>query len=56
MSGGRYRRRGQVALVVGNEVVTAPRITAPSYAPDAISVVGPFTEDEARALADTLAG
>lgn len=44
----------QVAIVVGGEVVSAPTISEPAFEPDAISISGDFTEDEAEALAATV--
>ena len=47
---------GQLALVVDGEVVFAPAVQEPSFDRDAISVSGDYDEDQARALATTLAG
>jgi preprotein translocase subunit SecD len=47
---------GQLALLVGGEVVTAPTITEPSFERDQIVVSGEFGRDGAEALADALAG
>jgi SecD-like export protein len=47
---------GQLALVIGDEVVFAPTLQEPSYERDQISVSGSFTEDEARSIADALTG
>jgi hypothetical protein len=47
---------GQVALLVDDEVVMAPTITQPSFERDQISVSGQFSQDDAEALADALAG
>lgn len=45
---------GRLALVVDDEIVTAPTIAAESFARDEISVSGNFTEDEARSVAEQL--
>ncbi len=42
---------GQLAIVLDDEVVSAPSINAPSFARDAISISGSFTESEAKDLA-----
>jgi preprotein translocase subunit SecD len=46
---------GQPALVVDGEVVFAPSVQQRSFDRDAITVSGEFDEDQARALATTLA-
>jgi hypothetical protein len=45
----------QVAIVVGDEVVSAPMLGAPSFGPDEMQISGTFTRDEAEALADRIA-
>jgi hypothetical protein len=45
---------GQIAIVVGDEVVTAPSIQAPTFERDEIQISGAFTKDEAEALADRI--
>lgn len=42
---------GQLAIVLDDEVVSAPSINAPSFARDAISISGSFTEADAKDLA-----
>jgi preprotein translocase subunit SecD len=41
----------QLAIVLDGRVVSAPSINAPSFAADAISISGDFTESEAKELA-----
>lgn len=41
----------QLAIVLDGKVVSAPSINAPSFAADAISISGDFTESEAKDLA-----
>jgi preprotein translocase subunit SecD len=45
---------GRLALLVDDEIVTAPMITEPSYRRDAITVTGNFTQDQARSIANAL--
>jgi hypothetical protein len=47
---------GQLALLVGGEIVTAPTIQQPSFERDQVVVSGDFTRDEAEDLAEALAG
>lgn len=47
---------GQLALVVDDEIVTAPTLQQPSFERDQIVVTGDLTEDDAQSIADALAG
>jgi len=47
---------GQVAIVLGDEVLSAPTIEQSSFDRDGIVIAGAFTEDEAEEIADLLAG
>ena len=46
--------RGQLAIVVDGEVVSAPAVNGPDLADDTFTISGSFTEAEAKALADGL--
>jgi len=46
---------GQLAVVVGDEVVTAPSIQSPSFERDQIQISGAFTKRTAEALAERIA-
>jgi preprotein translocase subunit SecD len=45
---------GQLAVVVGDEVVSAPTVQAPSFARDEIQISGSFTKQEAEDLAERI--
>jgi preprotein translocase subunit SecD len=45
----------QIAIVVGDEVVSAPIIQAPSFGPEEMQISGNFTRDTAEALAERIA-
>jgi len=47
---------GQLAIVVGGRVQSAPAVDEPSYEADQIQISGAFDEAEARALAEAVAG
>jgi preprotein translocase subunit SecD len=47
---------GQVAIVLDDEVVSAPSIQQPSFESDDIVITGEFTEDEADEIAEALDG
>jgi hypothetical protein len=47
---------GQVAIVVGGRVQSAPTVNEPSYQADQIQISGAFDEAETRALAEAVAG
>ena len=46
----------RVAIVVGGRIRSAPTINNPSYEADQIQISGDFSEDEAKELADFVAG
>jgi len=45
----------QVAIVVGDEVLSAPTVQASSFERDELQITGSFTRDEAEALAERIA-
>jgi hypothetical protein len=45
---------GQIAIVVGDEVVMAPVIQASAFERDEIQITGQYTKDEAEELADRI--
>jgi preprotein translocase subunit SecD len=45
----------QIAVVVGDEVVSAPTVQAPSFERDEMEISGDFTRDTAEALAERIA-
>ena len=46
--------RGQLAIVLDGEILSAPTINTPTFERDKISISGAFTEDEAKNLAVAL--
>ena len=47
-------QRGQLAIVLDGEVLTAPEINSPSFARDQIEVSGAFDQESAQAVATSL--